>query len=162
MSKINLKDMVSKVKETINKGVEKYTEYTDKAEAKIMNKCGSDRTIDEVVGESMDRVGYSIKHTTIRTTTLIVEKSKPVCKNVHEHVLAAKDKSMHVINKAKSMVPRKSTPAPMARPVVYTQQHDTPEYVPQCSITPAAMSVGARMNNHAHRGSLGVPMAVCK
>ena len=95
MSKFNWKEAINEVKETINKGVEKYTESRDKAEAKIMNKWGSNKTM-ERLDESMEQVGYKIKDTTIRTTTLIVEKSKPVCKKAKSMATQAKDKTVHV------------------------------------------------------------------
>jgi hypothetical protein len=69
---MNIKGILNKVTTTVTKGVDVYTEATNKAEQYLMSKCGSSKTMDEVCDAGLDKA--------VATSTVVVNRVKFICK----------------------------------------------------------------------------------
>ena len=162
----NAMDWMKKVVSVCETAVEKYDTATKVAERAIMDRCGSERTMDEVVDESAGRVIGAAK----KGITKGVEKSRPVVKKIKTQVKekacavgqTVKDKTKKVCSSEKDCSADKKR-VPLGRPVPHIPGDYAPESgVPQSDKKPESMSMAGRMKTHAHRGTLGVPIVVCK
>ncbi len=85
MSKFNVKGMLNKVTGTLTKGVDLYTNATNAVEKKIMNVCGSERSMDEAADAGLDvvivktvHVGTVVKDKTITASKAVAKKIKDI------------------------------------------------------------------------------------
>jgi hypothetical protein len=135
------------IKSILNHVVSKYTEATSVAEAKIMGMCGSKHTMDEVVDGRISLASSVVK-----------QKNKPMVEAVVEKASTAKQ----VEGRVCSALPKKKAPAPMGKPITYTQQHDAPTYPVQHDVKPGIPTMVACMAMFVERGKASVPMAQCR
>jgi hypothetical protein len=172
------KEWMKKVASVCVTAVNKYDTATKKAESYVMNKCGSERMMDDVVDEKTDTAITKVKDKTtdvvkrVKHTIKESTRVQTVVVRTNEYVSAAKKKLTHaketVVEKTSSVVETvknktKKKSVPMCRPVSHISCDDVPiTGVPQSDKTPAPMSTVGRMHARAAAGVVGVPMCVCK
>ena len=153
MSKARMMNWLNKGLNAVSTAGKTYVDVTNKVERTIMKKCGSERMMDDVVGEASSVAMAKTVSATTKYSTIIKERMIVISNRVRSTVTGVQ---VSAVSKEKQHVP-------MCRPIPYIDGSYAPlSGMPVVEYTPAPMSVVGRMHAHVAAGRISTRVAVCK